>query len=191
MGSRSIPLDQLVVYNTEKHVSQLQIKVIANPLPFPIPSSMVVYIDGACRNNGTSSARASYGVFFGPGSPYNNHGLLPSSLPQTSTRAEIEALAQALSIISEITANDFSLSEIKIATDSNFLVDAMSKWIEGWIENDGIGSNGTQVAHFDTLKQLHEKLDHMEYSDDGGVEVHFWHIPRELNRGRFIGQQGL
>jgi hypothetical protein len=45
------------------------------------PSSLVVYIDGACRGNGTASARASYGVFFGPGSPHNAKGTLSDSIP--------------------------------------------------------------------------------------------------------------
>lgn len=55
--------------------------------------------------------------------------------------------------------------------------------MEGWIENNGIGASGRRVAHFDILKKLHEKLDYMEFSDDGGGrEVQFWHIPRERNR---------
>jgi hypothetical protein len=55
--------------------------------------------------------------------------------------------------------------------------------MEQWIENGGVGTNGTQVAHYQVLKQLHGKLDYMEYSDDGGGrEVQFWHIPREMNR---------
>jgi hypothetical protein len=31
-----------------------------------------------------------------------------------------------------------------------------------WIEDEGVGSNGQQVARFQVLKQLHEKLDYME-----------------------------
>ncbi|KAH8731098.1 hypothetical protein GQ44DRAFT_699359 [Phaeosphaeriaceae sp. PMI808] len=68
-------------------------KVMAKPEPFPDVSSLVVLINGACRGNGTPSAQASYGVYFGPNSPRNTHGLLPKALTQTSTRAEIEALS--------------------------------------------------------------------------------------------------
>jgi ribonuclease HI len=162
-------------------VSQLRIKVLSRPDPVPVVSSLVVFIDGACRGNGTPSARASYGVYFGPDSPHNTYGMLPKSLPQTSTRAEIEALSQALDIICQITDEDLLLSEIKIVADSSFLVNAMGRWMEGWIQEDGIGSKGRRVAHFDILRQLHDKLDHMEYSDDGGRQVKFWHLPRELN----------
>ncbi|KAI2487700.1 hypothetical protein Ptr902_01833 [Pyrenophora tritici-repentis] len=75
--SRPIPLHQLVVYNSQKKISQLRMKVMARPDSFPDKQSMVVFIDGACRNNGSPTARASYGVYLGPESPYNRYGLVP------------------------------------------------------------------------------------------------------------------
>jgi ribonuclease HI len=38
------------------------------------------------------------------------------------------------------------------------------------------------MAHYQVLKRLHEKLDYMEYSDAGGIEVRFWHVDRKMNR---------
>jgi ribonuclease HI len=146
---------------------------------------LVVYINGACRNNGTSTARASYGVNFGPNSPYNTQGLLPSSLPQTSTRAETEALVQATQIVQNITDRDLRFRPITIATDSDFLVDAMCLWLHHWIEDGGVESRGEKVAHCEVLKQVQEKLDYIEeYSDQlqGIRSVMFWHISREMNR---------
>jgi ribonuclease HI len=32
------------------------------------------------------------------------------------------------------------------------------------------------------LKRIHERLDEMEYEDDGGIRVQFWHVPRERNQ---------
>jgi ribonuclease HI len=178
-----IPLSQLVFYNTDKKISQLRMKVRSKPDPLPDETSIVVFIDGACRDNGHPTARASYGVYFGPNSPHNTCGLLHQSLPQTSIRAEIEAFSKALAIVREITDVDLKLSHIKFATDSIFLVDAMSRWMERWIEGDGVGSNGRQVAHFQVLKQLHETLDYMEYSDEaGGREAQFWHVSRDMNQ---------
>ncbi|KAF2704177.1 ribonuclease H-like protein [Pleomassaria siparia CBS 279.74] len=176
-----IPLSDLVVYNEEKGVSQLRIQTRKVPQPRLDERSMVVYIDGACRDNGRSNARASYGVYFGTGSPHNANGIVPNSVPQTSTRAEIEALAKAIDIIFSICNQDYRLSDIKIATDSSFLVKAMSEWVEGWIEAKGMGLNGRKVAHYERLKELHEKLDYMEYSDEGGIYVQLWHIPRSMN----------
>ncbi|KAK7726418.1 hypothetical protein SLS57_003505 [Botryosphaeria dothidea] len=177
-----IPRNQLITYNEEKQVSQLQMTTMRQPVPFPDASTVVIRIDGACRGNGTPHARASYGIYAGPNSRHNTNGLVHPSAPQTSTRAEIEALSHALDTIHDITKADFKLSRIKVATDSSFLVNAMSTWIEGWIENGGYNAEGKRVAHFNKLNELHERLDEMEYGDDGGIEIQFWHIPREMNR---------
>ncbi|GME24180.1 Ribonuclease H1 [Neofusicoccum parvum] len=180
--TRGIPRPELVVYNEDKQVSQLQMTSASRPQPSRDASSVVIHIDGACRGNGTPAARASYGVYVGPDSRHNTSGLLEPSLPQTSTRAEIEALARALDVIHAITMSDFKLSQIKVATDSSFLVNAMAVWMDGWLANGGVSSRGGRVAHFERLRQLNERLDEMEYGDDGGIEVQFWHVPREMNR---------
>jgi ribonuclease HI len=181
-GRFKIPEEELVVYNPEKHVCQLQLQPIQKPVVRD-EFTVVAYIDGACRGNGRPNARASYGIYFGPGSRYNASGLLPDTISQTSTRAEIEALAAALLILKEqICAKDYRLQHIMIASDSAYLVDAMSQHVEGWIERNGIGSNGRVVAHYERLKELHEMLDGMEFGDDGGIDVQFWHIDRSKNR---------
>jgi ribonuclease HI len=179
---RRVPAPQLITYNNVKQISQLQIQ---NPHTKAIEldtHTAVIRIDGACRDNGKPTARASWGVFVGPGSRYNACGRLEADLPQTSSRAEIEALSHALDAVRNITKNDYSLSEVKIASDSEYLVNAMSRWIEGWIEGGGLGSRRRPVAHFGKLKAIHEKLDEMEYGDDGGIHVQFWHVPREKNQ---------
>ena len=177
----SVPRSALVFYNPDKNISQL--RIVSKPNPVPDDTSLVVYIDGACRNNGRPTARASYGVYFGPNSPYNWNGLLDESLPQTSTRAEIEALKRALLIIGVITQLDQSLYRIRIATDSSFLVKALSQWMERWIKRGGVGSNGRQVAHFKILKWMYDWLNRWEDEDETGFsEILLWHVPREMNR---------
>ena len=100
--ARSQP-SQLLKYNQEKQFFQLQgSTVAARDVPLLDASSVVVHIDGACRNNGRRNARAAYGVYFGPDSRYNASGLLDPFLPQTSIRAEIEALAKAVEITSAL-----------------------------------------------------------------------------------------
>jgi hypothetical protein len=68
--------------------------------------TVVVHIDGLWRNNGRPNAQSSWGVYFGPGSRYNSSGKMDPSLPQTSSRAEIKALIQAIDMISDIAADD-------------------------------------------------------------------------------------
>lgn len=75
-----------------------------------------------------------------------------------------------------------TLQEIKIRSDSEYLCQAMSMWVEGWIEDDGMRPNGKTVAHFDKLKEIHEAIDDVTYGDGGGLHFQFWHVPREKNR---------
>ncbi|OLN87492.1 Ribonuclease H1 [Colletotrichum chlorophyti] len=179
---RRVPKSELVVYDPTKQLSGLQMYSYAKRGIIPDRGHFVVYIDGACRDNGKSAARASWGVYFGPGSRHNRCGLLRPDLPQTSSRAEIEALSQALDIIHGIVSRDYSLQHIKIATDSEYLAKSMALWMEEWIENDGLNSKGRRVVHFEKLKEIYERLEELTYGDDGGLEFLFWPIPREENR---------
>ncbi|GKT50869.1 ribonuclease H [Colletotrichum spaethianum] len=160
---RMVPRSELVVYDPRKQVLGLQMYSWSKKGVVSDPGSLVIYIDGACRNNGTPrlEARGASTLALGP---------------------KIEALVKALDILHEITNRDYSLSNIKIATDSEYLANAMSLWIGDWIENEGINARGHRVAHFETLKELHERLDDMTYGDDGGLDIMFWPIPREENQ---------
>lgn len=177
-----VPEAQLITYSVEKQVSQLQ---MFKPIKGAIEVekwSLVVSIDGACRDIGTPMARASWGVFFGPGSRFNSSGWLSPSCPQTSSRAEIEALSQAIDAIKVITHGDRTLLEIKIRSDSEYLCQAMSMWVGGWIKNDGLKQNGQPVAHFEKLKEIHEAIDEMVRGCLVGMQLQFWHVPRGENR---------
>ncbi|KAI1140063.1 ribonuclease H-like protein [Hypoxylon sp. FL0543] len=179
---RNVPRDQLVVYNPSKGVSQLQLR---HPRTGNIELdelTVVVSIDGACRGNGTPSARASWGVYFGPGSPYNECGVLDSTLPHTSTRAEIEALRQLLRIIQQELAWNVLLKNYYIRTDSDSLMRAMAELMEGWTADGGRNARGQPVRHYQVLKEIHDRIDDMTYGDEGGMEFKFWHVPREQNR---------
>ncbi|TKW55779.1 Ribonuclease H1 [Colletotrichum tanaceti] len=180
---RLVPRSELVVYDPRKQVFGLQMYSWQRKGIVPDPGSLVVYIDGACRDTGTPAARGSWAVYFGPGSPYNRRGLLAPDLPQTGARAEIEALARALDALDDVARRHpaGALLRVKIATGSEYLANAMSLWIGDWIENEGADARGRPVAHFAALRALHERLDDMTYGRDGGLDLMFWPIPREEN----------
>ncbi|KAI6090257.1 ribonuclease H-like protein [Hypoxylon rubiginosum] len=141
--------------------------------------TLVINIDGACRSNGTPRARASYGVYVRDGSRYNACGQLGRNLPQTSSRAEIEALWQALHIVEEITSHEREITSVRIACDSEYLVNALAFHIWNWLDNGGYTNGGRRVAHFGRLVDIHEWLDELKY--DYGVKVKLWWIPRHKN----------
>lgn len=124
-----------------------------------------------------------HGVFFfGPQSPYNSGGLLDSAHPQTSSRAEIEALSKALDIICNLVSTDFSLHHFYIRTDSSYVANTFSDWIQTWIKKKGKNRSGKSPAYFMTLMKIHERLEDMTYGADGGTVFRFWQIPREANK---------
>ncbi|KAJ6551066.1 ribonuclease H-like domain-containing protein, partial [Mycena vulgaris] len=53
-----------------------------------------VYVDGSCLNNGTDSARAGAGVYWGPNHPWNEALRVPDK--QTNNRGEVYAILRPL-----------------------------------------------------------------------------------------------
>ncbi len=78
---------------------------------------MYVYTDGACSNNGRSSAKAGIGVWFGPEDPRNVSERVSSTEKQTNNIAELLAIQRALELIEE---NLRAGKHICIATDSTY-----------------------------------------------------------------------
>ncbi|KAK6502458.1 hypothetical protein TWF506_003041 [Arthrobotrys conoides] len=172
---------ELVISNEEKGIRQLQFIPAGRSNPVLQRNTMIVNIDGACRNNGGENPHGAYGVYFGPNSPYNASGLITSDVAQTSNRAEIEALIKALDIIQIIANKDMSLSDLIVLTDSEYLVKAITEWVYIWEGREGMTSKGTLAVHFHLLKRVRDRLDWMEYSDDGGIQCRFWLIDRNQN----------
>ncbi|TKX19831.1 RNase H-like protein 2 [Elsinoe australis] len=179
--TEEVPYSRLVVYNREKQFFRLQIREDDWWQIHQDRGSMMVFIDGACRWNGQPHAMASYGVYFGPGSKYNQKGLFPRHIPQTGVRAEIEALAHALGRISDRVTYDRTIQLIIIACDCEFVVQAMCRLMDEWIEDGGVNSWGNPVADFDRLKELYQLMKDIEKNQS--VNVRFWQIPREQNDG--------
>ena len=148
-------------------------------------STLLVHTDGGCRNNGYSNACAAFGVFFGPDSQYNTCGLLHPSLRQTSIRAEIHALEQALVIVQSIlqdSANsDLEVTEVYFATDSEYLVNCLTRWMPGWKQNGGRKADGKPVAHFKVLEALSDETDCLVNLWNEPIYCRLWHVPRSHN----------
>ncbi len=143
--------------------------------------SIVISIDGGARGNSNTdpNSRASYGIYFGCASPYNHCGRLNSRLPQTSTRAEIEAAIQAVEMIAQIDLSEQPTTKVILKTDSDYLHKAMTEWMGIWLRTDGRGSNGQEVKHWYYLHELHQRI--MEVEDTTGIRILFWWVPREYN----------
>ncbi|KAI0984116.1 hypothetical protein GJ496_003080 [Pomphorhynchus laevis] len=122
----------------------------------------VVYTDGCCINNGKNGAVSGIGVYWHEGSSFNVSERLPGK--QTNNRAEIHAAIRALEQCISL-----NKSSITIRTDSQFMIDCMTKWIGKWKSNGWRLSTGEPVKNRSDL----EELDRLCYQ----VDVAWQHVP--------------
>lgn len=64
-----------------------------------------------------------------------------------------------------------------IATDSEYVVEGATRWVNGWLRNDWMTNYGP-VKNKDVWQAL---LGEFERWADGGMKIKFWRIPREWN----------
>ena len=127
---------------------------------------MWVYVDGACRGNGTQWARAGYGVWFGSNHPLNCSGPVPGR--QTNQVAEIHAAIEAIWI-----AIDEQADSLVIHTDSKYLIKGATSWIDKWMNNNWISCSGEPVVSKDKWLELDEAMHRFSFCGDL-----FWnHVP--------------
>ena len=101
-----------------------------------------IYTDGACLGNPGPGGWAALiienhqeKIFSG------NHEMT------TNNRMELLAVIKALESINH-------LLEITIHTDSKYVIDGITSWINNWKVNDWKGSNNTPVKNIDLWKRL-------------------------------------
>lgn len=113
----------------------------------------VVYCDGSSISNGKVGARAGWGVYFEDPALHhlNESRRLPGEL-QTNNRAELMALIRAI----QLAPHDGR--ELLIFSDSQYSMDAVTKWLPGWKRNNWLTTLGTPVFNQDLIKQLDKEL---------------------------------
>ncbi|EMC91080.1 hypothetical protein BAUCODRAFT_39203, partial [Baudoinia panamericana UAMH 10762] len=64
--------------------------------------SIIIAVDGACRNNGRPTARVGYGIFFHRNNHQWNKAVLLTPEDSTNQRAELRAALQALKLATKL-----------------------------------------------------------------------------------------
>ena len=137
------------------------------------PREALIYIDGACSNNGTPHARAGFGAKWGP--RHHLSGRLEGEDAETSNRAELRA---AIVILGLRIWNGEGFDKVILACDSEYVVKGISEWVRNWQSNGWRTSRRMPVENRDLWEML---LAALEKQDKRGVLVQFWLIPREEN----------
>ncbi|EFQ98593.1 hypothetical protein MGYG_08940 [Nannizzia gypsea CBS 118893] len=142
--------------------------------------SIIIAVDGACSENGMETSRAAIGVYVGKKSDYNASMRLDSSWA-TNQKAELAAGIYGLDAAREI--NDYgvdgeSLTEVIIKTDSAYMVNGLTQWVDRWEANGYINADGQPVTNHYLFKELAWRIRDLASSR---VNVYFWHVRREHN----------
>jgi ribonuclease HI len=149
------------------------------------PKQMLMFIDGACANDGTSAARAGCGVVHTSTawqSPIT-YPLEVDSVRHTSSRAKLRAAILALGMR---TWKGEGFNSVVLACDSEYVVKGSCELRNKWIDNNWKNSRGAIVNNKDLWEMLLKNLRHQETM---GVLVQFWQIPRGWNEAKAYAKQ--
>lgn len=138
---------------------------------------MLLFIDGACSNNGAASPRGGCGVVYssiheasGIALPLEKDGKV-----QTSNRAELRAALLAIGL--RLWSGE-GFDTVVLACDSEYVVRGVTEWLPKWERNGWKTARGEEVKNRDLWEALRTELRRVERD---GLLVQFWRIPREYN----------
>lgn len=111
---------------------------------------IIIYTDGACSGNPGPGGWGALLI-----SDNHEKKIYGSERDTTNNRMEIMAAIKALEALK-------GSSKIDLYTDSKYVQQGISDWIDNWIKNNWRGSNKKLVKNVDLWQNLH-KLDQMHY----------------------------
>jgi len=126
---------------------------------------VIVYTDGACSGNGYSGARAGIGVWWGDNSPHNLSRTVQGDR-HTNNTAEIQAATIAIG-----QAKSRSIAKLDIHTDSQFLINCITKWMPNWKRNAWMTADKKPVKNKADLLALDQVM------ADARIVVKWTHVP--------------
>jgi len=109
-----------------------------------VKPEVVIYTDGACSGN---PGPGGWGAILLSGK--HSKEIYGYELATTNNRMEMMAAIKALESLK-------NFSNVKVFTDSKYLQQGISDWIQGWIKNNWVGSNKKLVKNSDLWQALHK-----------------------------------
>lgn len=123
------------------------------------PNFINVFTDGSCiqsTKKNAASRPAGYACVF-PEYPKLNFAAKLEGKEKTNNRAEFTACIVALQISEKEIDPKFE-RPLKVYTDSELLINSLTKWLPGWKAKNWKKADGSPVKNVDLLKALDELL---------------------------------
>ncbi|KAF3941714.1 hypothetical protein ABW19_dt0205623 [Dactylella cylindrospora] len=144
-------------------VKRTSSKLMRNVLVPKKTAVLKIYTDGSSLMNGSASARAGVGIWFGPGDKRNLSE--PLNDPKaTNNRAELSAILRAIEIAP-------IHREILIFTDSKYAIQCVTEWFQKWRSNGWQTAAGKPVENQDIIEEILERIE--ERITQGGAKTKF------------------
>ena len=131
-----------------------------------------LYTDGACRGNGQIvNAPSGIGVvlLIENKEPMFYKEKLKFE-PNTNNKAEIYAVIRGLELLfknyNPFNSNDFVKNKLIIYSDSSYLINGITNWINGWRANGWINSKKEPVKNKEFWENLDNKIKFFEQEFD-------------------------
>ena len=110
-----------------------------------------IYTDGACTGNPGPGGWAAIII-----SENSKKELFGGEKLTTNNRMELTAAIEALEYCAKQEKGQLSLKQIKIYTDSNYVKDGITVWINNWEKNNWKTADKKNVKNVDLWKKLKE-----------------------------------
>lgn len=115
--------------------------------------SIIVYTDGSCSGNGKKNSNGGIGIHFPNGelkdvSKIYRHG------DCTNQKTELYAILTAIRYIKQ----NYNIvnRKIIIKTDSEYSINCITKWVNGWIKNGWKTKSNTPVLNREFIEPIHK-----------------------------------
>ncbi len=123
-----------------------------------------MFTDGSCSKNGFNII-CGYGVYF-PNNEVENISRPFLHKPYTNQRSELYAIYKGIQHVK----NQYKFKKLIIYSDSEYSINSMTKWIQGWKKNGWKTANKKPVLNLDII----QKIDKYMQKYDG--KIFFKHV---------------
>lgn len=125
-----------------------------------MPPQITIYADGACSGN---PGPGGWGAIIIQNAEVTEIGGYVEE--STNNKMELTAVGKALRHIEKVPGN------VKIFTDSRYVVDGVTKWVKGWKEKGWKKADGKEIANIHYWKRLVDLIE--ERRAQGTVELEY------------------
>jgi ribonuclease HI len=119
---------------------------------------IIVYSDGSSSKK-NNVRYGGVGVYFNDYESYNVSMAMQGEI-MTNSRTELLACLVALEqCVDIIKKNKIKSCNVLLYTDSKYVINSSTTWIDNWIANDWkrkVGKNYCDIAHVDVIKKIYE-----------------------------------